>query len=1228
MAPAPVPSAVQTARDGVAVARSEQLFALFEQQGAQLSLDGVFRSADPTTPGGAAAIASAQQTLTTKMSALATKKTALVTARQGLASAIATWQAGVTPEADVGRLDATKPIVFFPVRLETRFDRSVNPAVLKVRIYPDEIFLDTHETDVTEDEVDAANEFDDDVAAHQSDLFPEAVAWAKICQKMSAERAAYVLRAALGEGFAASATETWNRPGEAVLPDYWVLLTYRKGVVKRYTTNLVPEPLPLTVDPAHTAADQVQVPGSNGLQSIDGGIAWTVDFAAAEAIGMAKTITLAADEALDGTGGFDRIVVFGVKSSMAYGDTSTHLEKLFDAHHYTRGFEVVAQGTPTNNTEGRPTPYPAQDEGGIPRLLEERGTDGGNSLFTSSGALMTTRGGADFTKPSIGDVTALAYMLGIPDGVIPNIVASIPTSSDTTLDACGHEQGRALSMNRALWPALFGYYVQTMLRGSFPGIDHDSARAYFVDWVRARGPAPAFRIGEVPYGVLPVISTKNWAVRGTSAQEQLESKILVSLQRMRDLWLRASDKVTRVGPSSTDPLGDLLKVLALSPSAREVRVRNVLGPAALFNLCQFSGLDYQTVANQIAGAVQGVFSAVGQSVWSGSVLAEAMHDRLASRTVYDYVVPAAQLGENSFLGENARNYFAIFRTSGGVVAAPPIAKLFSDLAGFGGLESTLLYRYFRHALLLEIARLCAIEVGTTVFPRIPDLEIVGIANGNAAVPTYGQLIANTQLHTPTLGDFVFQQRCGEIRDAYTLLSIASTAELDRLFAETIDLSSHRLDAWITALATRRVAEMRTAEAAQSSGRPVGSYLGGYGFVENVRPSTAPSENRPGVGVVDVQPTGGGFIHAPSLGQATAAAVLRGGSLAYRAEDAQKYATDLSSARVRAARQIFDELRAGQPLGGVLGQRFEQRLKDGYPVALGLDSYRYALRRRFPLVAGKTIPLVTGESIDGAAARNVVDGIALATAFRAGTIPFGSASDLPPVTPLTVASAYTAIVTELNALQDSIDGVSDLVVSEAVLQISRGNTNTTVGNLDALARGGRPPESEMACSTRTGIGLTQRVALVLPDGAPLPGPGWSSSLTARATAEPVLDAWLAGVLGDPTKVACTVKLVDGGGTQSTKQVKLSDSAAHAARGSAADAAPASGRPLARARAQHGEPRLTPRPVDLGRRVARGDGQDRRVDRLHASHWSSLVPGGHGDRGHGRRSHRGGTTSQGD
>ena len=48
---------------------------------------------------------------------------------------------------------------------------------------------------------------------------------------------------------------------------------------------------------------------------------------------------------------------------------------------------------------------------------------------------------------------------------------------------------------------------------------------------------------------------------------------------------------------------------------------------------------------------------------------------------------------------------------------------------------------------------------------------------------------------------------------------------------TLDLSAHRLDAWVTSMATKRLAAMHI-------DGPAGQYVGAYGWVENLKPIPA------------------------------------------------------------------------------------------------------------------------------------------------------------------------------------------------------------------------------------------------------------------------------------------------------------------------------------------------------------------------------------------------------
>src|SRR5215469_729423 len=60
-----------------------------------------------------------------------------------------------TTEEEIARLEANRPLVLLPVRIETRF---VGTDLL-VRIYPDDIFADTHEPELTNVELEDGKRF-------------------------------------------------------------------------------------------------------------------------------------------------------------------------------------------------------------------------------------------------------------------------------------------------------------------------------------------------------------------------------------------------------------------------------------------------------------------------------------------------------------------------------------------------------------------------------------------------------------------------------------------------------------------------------------------------------------------------------------------------------------------------------------------------------------------------------------------------------------------------------------------------------------------------------------------------------------------------------------------------------------------------------------------------------------------------------------------------------------
>ena len=244
-----------------------------------------------------------------------------------------------------------------------------------------------------------------------------------------------------------------------------------------------------------------------------------------------------------------------------------------------------------------------------------------------------------------------------------------------------------------------------------------------------------------------------------------------------------------------------------------------------------------------------------------------------------------------------------------------------------------------------------------------DTELVDLVPGTEPTPTWswtrsqpvaGGTAADRSEDDPALADF---------REALGTLSSTTAPTLERHLAETLDAASHRLDAWITSLATRRLAEMREA-------RPKGLRVGGYGWVENLRAATPgpavtgiPDEPGPLVAPADDP----GFIHAPSLNQASAAALLRNAHLSHGGEEDSPYAIELTSARVRLAKQLFEGVRQGQPIGALLGYTFERNLHDAQ-----LDDLIDDFRALAPL---------PGASTPTGVRRLVVDGLALARKWQ-------------------------------------------------------------------------------------------------------------------------------------------------------------------------------------------------------------------------------------------------------
>ena len=290
--------------------------------------------------------------------------------------------------------------------------------------------------------------------------------------------------------------------------------------------------------------------------------------------------------------------------------------------------------------------------------------------------------------------------------------------------------------------------------------------------------------------------------------------------------------------------------------------------------------------------------------------------------------------------------------------------------------------------------------------------------------------------------------------------------LEWLLRETLGLGAHRLDAWATSLARERLDRLRTA-------RPQGIQVGAFGWVTGLEPTT---ETR----------TSAGFIHAPSMAHATTAALLRAGWEAHGSNDAASPAAiDLRSDRVRTASWLLEGVRQGQPLGNLLGYRFERNLHDRSADA-DITIVRAAV--------------LAADDRANARPDTPVDGIALLDLWR------GEGLHQPS----------DAVVQALEDLEAAFDAVGDVGLFEAVHQLAAGNGARATAMLDALSTGTiAPPELRAPRTPRSATSVSHRVLVLLDPAAPAPGAGWEKGV--RDSVAPALEAWVASLLPAPSAV---------------------------------------------------------------------------------------------------------------
>ncbi|MFI6959880.1 hypothetical protein ACIBJI_41260 [Nocardia sp. NPDC050408] len=427
------------------------------------------------------------------------------------------------------------PIMLLPVRIETLFrPTDLGGAELSIRVYPDDIHIDAHETGLTPAERAAGVRYWRVAGDPAGTADAHAAAWADVVAAVGQSRGLWAVESLREGGNDLGAKDTtWTRPPLAsLLPHHFTFSGYREGrLMWRVDGEALPEQLPAGFAPPGIEQDD-NGGGARSAVPWQAGSRWLVDFDAAVAAGMAVRVPLT-----DTNLHYDLVTVVGIGA--ADPDTAAAaVQELLIAHSYTDGLSVLPAGTPTNNTPGSRSGWQSR-----PQLRTPDEADGARQGFAGAGlespaARMSIALGVDLTE-SLAPAPGALFDSDDLATTAHQFIAGL--MGDLSLDWL--PLGAGLGDSSA---------------------DIDFLVEYFTGAVRSRGLLPVLRIGRQPYGVLPVTPLDLW--RGHDVDDRIAFVTASVLSYFKENLHRAP----RVG-TGQDQDAAILDLLSRRPASVRLR---------------------------------------------------------------------------------------------------------------------------------------------------------------------------------------------------------------------------------------------------------------------------------------------------------------------------------------------------------------------------------------------------------------------------------------------------------------------------------------------------------------------------------------------------------------------------------------------------------------------------------------------------------------------------------
>lgn len=970
------------------------------------------------------------------------------------------------------------PVFLIPFQIETRiFDD-----YLKIRVFPDQIAIDNLKRKLTQKEYFDGQEFNADRTIES---------WRSLTGKYRPGRAAWIAKEAIGidEEYEFSENENLFIPKIRLLPKYFVLsLHLDNGQVLRYQSKNINE----------SGLDFIS-PGSEGLFSGDAN--WVTDFNKALDLGMAFLVDRSE---LQGIDVINKITVVGVRPNHNNNIGFDLLTNTFESHYYSSEASFIPYGTPTNNTE--------EKESGI--TSDEDIEDWYQREFESDSG-------------EINNAREMAKALGLDAELFSKWKYSTNKTNAITK-----------SLYSSLWPSTIEYFINTFLKEILSEGSLDKLKNHFLEYVRPLGFLPSIKIGKNPYGILPITQLNNASIdnpygwnNATMDSKHLkgdesewlgfDNKFHSMVNALAKDWLNASNsyEIPKVFNSDSENTMDevISQILAMSPSSLNYSLRS-------FHESYFSDVVVRIIVDliffeytetlelsddellELYTQFQYNMEGIGDDWLSMKVdlaekLSQYLSDVMDDESLAENIKKSLLSNLHTF-GNYREHPFPLVRDQNNSEDCPEnyLLKL-TEVNPDPNASNTLLYKLLYRSKYLSSDvnnkenTATILEDGVTkLFRTLDSFEKLTKVN----------LDLDLKLKEEEVGAIASSIRSARERDVLndihdfenivspqnsaawekllnSVLTDISEADLEAQLKGILDVTSFRLDAWISSLANKRLDSMRRVKGAEND-----IIVGGYGVLENLRLIKEPYDTLQG-----------GFIHAPSIAHASTSAILKNAFMSKANDDANPYCFNISSDRIRRALSILSGLREKQNLGELLGYQFERALHDN-----NLDKYKDEFRDLFNMQEADESE-AESQTEENKYSRNVVNGLKL----------ISHDSDYSSI--VETASDKSVIDEIILNIRDSVDAISDLMMQESVHQAVNGNYERCGAALDTASGNSFPIEPESVSVPLPKVTVGHRICLLFDtntdEGISNPSP--------RERAEPKLAKWFANLLGDTSKIGC-------------------------------------------------------------------------------------------------------------